>query len=51
MSHAKASKKVLTKAGKTLRNPKASKLQKTLAGSVLANAPHKRGRKAKKRGR
>ena len=49
MSHAKASKKMTRKASKTLRNPKASKAQKSLAGSVLANAPHKKGGGKKKK--
>jgi hypothetical protein len=49
MSHAKASKRVLKKAGKALGSPKASKLIKSLAGSVLANAPHKPGRKKGKK--
>jgi hypothetical protein len=44
MSHAKASRRLARLAGRTLRNPKATKAQKSLAGSVLANAPHKRGR-------
>lgn len=48
MAHAKASKRLLTKASKTLRSKSASKSKKSLAGSVLANAPHKKGGKKKK---
>lgn len=39
--HEQTSKKVASVAGKTLRNPKSSKRERSLAGSVLTQAPDK----------
>jgi hypothetical protein len=44
----KTSKKVASKAAKILKNPKAKKDEKSVAGSALAQAPDKKGKKKKK---
>jgi hypothetical protein len=49
MGHATTSKKVASKAGEALRSKKSSKATKSIAGSALANAAHKRRRGKKKR--
>ena len=40
-----SSKKMVKLASKTLQNPGASKAAKSLAGSVLSQAPNKKGKK------
>ena len=41
----KTSKKVATEAPKVLRDPKSTKIEKSVAGSVLTHAPDKKKKK------
>ena len=45
----KTSKEIASKAAKILRNPRASKQAKSLAGSALSQSPGKHRRRKKKR--
>lgn len=47
----RTSKPVASKAAKLLRNPKSSKTVKSVAASALTQAPNKKGRRPKKKGR